>query len=110
MKYISDKDVTALPEREYRLIPSEKWAATLGVLRFDKLPKYIGKISDIKSVEIPLNRHIGAPSVPTVKDGDAVYAGDIIAMAGEGLSVPQHATLPGKAILCSDKIIIKGNE
>ena len=46
-------------------------------------------------VKIKLSQHIGAPAVPCVSVGDAVQAGDVIAMAGAGLSVNIHASISG---------------
>ena len=41
----------------------------------------------------PLSQHIGAPSVPCVKKGDTVLAGQKIADAGGFVSVPLHASV-----------------
>ena len=43
----------------------------------------------------PLSQHIGAPSVPCVKKGDTVLAGQKIADAGGVVSVPLHASVSG---------------
>lgn len=43
----------------------------------------------------PLSQHIGAPSVPCVKKGDTVLAGQKIADAGGFVSVPFHASVSG---------------
>ena len=43
----------------------------------------------------PLSQHIGAPSVPCVKKGDTVLAGQKIADAGGFVSVPLHASVSG---------------
>ena len=43
----------------------------------------------------PLSQHIGAPSVPCVKKGDHVLAGQKIADAGGFVSVPLHASVSG---------------
>lgn len=43
----------------------------------------------------PLSQHIGAPSVPSVKKGDTVLAGQKIADAGGFVSVPLHASVSG---------------
>ena len=43
----------------------------------------------------PLSQHIGAPSVPCVKKGDTVLAGQKIADAGRFVSVPLHASVSG---------------
>ena len=43
----------------------------------------------------PLSQHIGAPSVPCVKKGDTVLAGQKIADAGGFVSVTLHASVSG---------------
>ena len=42
-----------------------------------------------------MSQHIGAPSVPCVKKGDQVLAGQKIADAGGFVSVPLHASVSG---------------
>ncbi len=93
-------------ERDYRMIPSEKWESTLGVRKFDRVAEFGGEIKDFSRVEIPLSRHIGAPSIPTVSDGQTVAAGEIIAKAADGLSLPQHASISGVVTLGDGKIMI----
>ena len=93
-------------EREYRMIPSEKWASTLGVRGFDAVCEFGGAIKDFSRVEIPLSRHIGAPSIPAVTDGQTVSAGEVIARAADGLSLPQHASISGVVTLGEGKIMI----
>ena len=78
----------------------------LGISKFDKDADFSGEMNDFSRVEITLSRHIGKPSIPTVKDGDFVKAGDLIASAQEGLSLPQHASISGRVTLGNDKIII----
>lgn len=108
LRYVGKTDVEPMPEREYRMIPSERWASVLGVAEFDKLPKFIGSQNDFPRVEILLRQHIGAPSVPIVKDGDTVQKGDKIAESAEGLSLPQYASVSGKITIEDGvKIIIE---
>ena len=59
-----------------------------------------------KRVIIPMTMHIGAPAVPCIQDGAQVQKGDLIAAAGEGLSIAQHASIDGKAYIDGNKIII----
>lgn len=106
MRFFTKQAATVTPEREYRMIPSEKWKQTLGVAYLDKMPTYAGELTDFTRVEIPISKHIGAPSIPTVKDGQTVRCGDVIAEAADGLSVPQHATIDGRVTLDKRKIII----
>ena len=107
LRFVGKTDVEPLPEREYRMIPSERWASVLGVAKFDKVGKYIGEQADFTRAEILLRQHIGAPSIPCVADGDRVSAGDKIAQAADGLSLPQYATISGKVSVYTDRIIIE---
>ena len=111
MRYVGKIEVSPAAEREYRMIPSERWASVLGVAKFDKLPKFVGEQS-YSRVEILLRQHIGAPSVPCVLDGDVVQKGDKIAEAAEGLSLPQYASISGRVtVFDGEKIVIdKVNE
>ena len=89
------------------MVPSERWANTLGVAKYDKVAKYIGVQDAFSKVEIYLRQHIGAPSVPCVQDGDLVKKGDKIAESAEGLSLPQYATIDGRVTVYDGvKIII----
>jgi Na+-translocating ferredoxin:NAD+ oxidoreductase RnfC subunit len=106
MRYVAKEDVSVMPEREYRMIPSERWAGVLGVKKYDKLPVFKGEDVEFPRVEVYLRQHIGAPSKPIVSDGDEVQRGDKIAACGDGLSLPQYASISGKVTLCEGKIII----
>ena len=106
MRYSADSDVEVSREREYRMIPSERWASTLGVLKLDRVPTYKGRLDGFSRATLMLNTHIGASSLPTVKDGDAVLMNDVVAMAADGLSVPQHAPFAGRVTVTDKKIII----
>lgn len=106
MKYIANEDVEAESERDCRMIPSERWSATLGVKRFDRVAVYGGDLTDFDRVEIPMGGFIGAPAIPAVKSGDIVRAGDVIATPGDGLSICQAASIDGRVTLADKKIII----
>ncbi|MGM9643970.1 MAG: 4Fe-4S dicluster domain-containing protein [Eubacteriales bacterium] len=108
IKFVADKDYPVNPDRPYRMIKSSKWKDMLGVLKFDAIPTYIPKRLTAQRVEIPTSQHIGAPSVPCVNVGDTVSEGDMIATAGQGLSVPQYASISGKVVSCDPtKIVIE---
>lgn len=106
LRFDKDGDYSVKEEREYRMIPYKKWMSMLGISKFDKDSDFEGEINDFNRVEQTLSRHIGKPSIPSVKDGDIVSVGDIIATAAEGLSLPQHASVSGRVTLGNDKIII----
>lgn len=94
------------PEREYRMVPSDKWMSMLGITKLDRVADFYGELDDFSRVEISLSKHIGAPSVPTVENGDYVSCGEVIAKAADGLSLPQHASISGKVTVEKGKIII----
>ena len=106
LRYVGKEEVFPAPEREYRMVPSDRWASVLGVAKYDKVAKYIGEQTDYPHVEIYLRQHIGAPSVVCVQDGDIVKKGDKIADAASGLSLPQYASIDGQVTVYQDKIII----
>lgn len=63
-----------------------------------------------KSVTIPMNMHIGAPSNPCVKVGDEVKVGQIIAEAGGFVSAPIHATVSGKVTAIGPMLSSNGSQ
>ena len=106
LRFNLDGEYSVRDEREYRMIPSKKWMSVLGVTKFDTVADFIGELNEFSRVEIPLSRHIGIPSIPVVSDGDFVGEGELIAMAADGLSLPQHASVSGTVTLGNGKIII----
>ncbi len=108
LRYVAKDESVVMPEREYRMIPSERWQNVLGIAKFDKLAKYVGEQKDFSRAEIYFRQHIGAPSVAIVKEGDIVQKGDKIAESAEGLSLPQYASVSGRVMLVEGvKIIIE---
>ncbi len=108
LRYVGKDESVVTAEREYRMVPSERWQNILGIAKFDKLAKYVGEQKDFSRAEIYFRQHIGAPSVAIVKEGDRVRKGDKIAESAEGLSLPQYASLSGRVMLVEGvKIIIE---
>ena len=62
-----------------------------------------------KSVTIPLLMHIGAPARPTVKVGDRVFVGTLIAEAVGAVSSPIYASVSGKVTKIGDFLLASGN-
>ena len=48
-----------------------------------------------KQVVLPMQQHIGAPCVPTVKVGDTVAVGQVIGDSDKFVSAPIHASISG---------------
>ncbi len=96
MRYVAESDVTPDPQREYRMLPSDRWKTMLGVKAFDRVAEYDARVVSPARVEIYMSQHIGAPSIPCVAIGDTVKVGQKIANAADGLSVPQYASIDGR--------------
>ena len=101
-------------EREYRKVPIERLVSRLGVREYiSDAPLDNNEKTGFTEVKIKLSQHIGAPAVSTVKFGDKVKKGDVIAKAADGLSVNIHASIDGIVTKITDKFIIlnaDGNE
>ncbi len=59
-------------------------------------------------VIIPMSMHIGAPAVPTVKPGDTVRVGQIIAQDGGFVSSPVHASVSGTVKKIEEVLLSNG--
>ena len=74
-----------LPKLNGVIVPHRKNTATIPAV----------KMPTPKSVTIPMNMHIGAPSIPCVKVGDEVKVGQLIAEAGGFVSEPIFSSVSG---------------
>lgn len=95
------------PAREYRLIPSKRLIAKIGLTAFDK-PAPITPISFQPShIRIALNQHIGAPAIPVVAVGELVKAGQLIGKIPEGiLGAAVHSSCDGTVVEQADNSIV----
>ena len=66
------------------------------------------RVSDVKTVTLPMQMHIGAPACPTVKVGDSVFVGTRIAEGVGAISSPIHASVSGKVTKISDFLLSSG--
>ncbi|MEG0824935.1 MAG: SLBB domain-containing protein [Oscillospiraceae bacterium] len=103
------KDVESDPVstmRPYRTVPEKRLAARIGLAHYpDKAPMDETPVS-VRRVKILFSQHIGAPAKPMVAQGDRVSAGDMIAAAGQGLSVAIHASITGKVLEVNESFAI----
>lgn len=110
IRHTPDREFTAHPMREYRLVPSKRLIARLGLSTYDKAaPLLDHTVTDVPLVGIGLHDHVGAPAVPVVSEGDRVFTGQKIAEVGEQqLGTDVHASISGivKAI-DENRIIIR---
>jgi Na+-translocating ferredoxin:NAD+ oxidoreductase RnfC subunit len=86
------------PTREYRLVPTHRLIARLGLTEWeDQVCPLDESIYRPERVTIPLRQHIGVPTEPVVKVGDRVAVGDLIATIPEGkLGANLHASVAGR--------------
>ncbi|WP_300382336.1 4Fe-4S dicluster domain-containing protein [Clostridium sp.] len=82
--------------REYRLVPSKRLIARLGLSDFDKSAPLTDITIEPEKVSIAKQQHVGAPSISNVNIGDHVKIGDLIGNVPEGsLGAPIHASITG---------------
>lgn len=94
-------------QREGRYILKSRLTARLGLTKYNFPALLEDKVYTPKKVKLLLSQHIGAPAVPTVKKGDVVNAGDMVANAKDGaLGVAIHSSISGKVKDVTDTYII----
>ena len=100
------KEYTNRNNREYRLLPSKRLIARLGLRDFDKSAPMTELALNPETVHIALCQHVGAPAVPVVASGDHVQAGQLIGKIPEGsLSASVHASIAGTVTECENGFI-----
>jgi Na+-translocating ferredoxin:NAD+ oxidoreductase RnfC subunit len=93
------KEYAVRTARAYRLLPSKRLVARLGLKDFDKPAPMTELERKPETVHIAVCQHVGAPAVPAVKPGDRVTAGQLIGTVPEGsLGAPIHASISGTVV------------
>lgn len=83
------------PDRPLRQVPMSRLTSRIGLKKYNKSAPIIEAVPDFKKVTVLLSQHVGSPSVPIVKKGDEVHEKQLIANAGDGLSVALHSPVNG---------------
>ena len=92
--------------RSQKLVSHARLTARLGLTQYNKNAPITDLPVAPKSIKLMLSQHIGAPAEATVKKGDTVTAGQIVARASEGkLGVNIHTPFAGKVTEATDKFI-----
>jgi Na+-translocating ferredoxin:NAD+ oxidoreductase RnfC subunit len=94
-------DLQPHPMREFRLVPTHRLTARLGLSEWDHQACPLDETDyQPERVSIPLQQHIGAPAEPVVAVGAQVAVGDLVARIPEGkLGASVHASISGRISL-----------
>jgi Predicted NADH:ubiquinone oxidoreductase, subunit RnfC len=93
--------------REYRLIPSKRLVAKIGLTDFDKPAPMTHVDFQPEYIEIALRQHIGVPAIPVVVVGEQVQAGQMIGkIPDNSLGASIHASLAGTVLEIKDNSIV----
>jgi Na+-translocating ferredoxin:NAD+ oxidoreductase RnfC subunit len=103
------KDLESNEFREFRKVPVSRLKKRLEIDRYDSPTPMASFDTGVDEIKLYLSQHVGAPSVPVVKEGDAVAKGDIVADIPEGkLGARIHSSIDGKvAKVKADQVVIK---
>ena len=107
LRYKPDKtEFEARSVRDYRLVPSKRLVARLGLKNFD-LPAPMTDAGLVpQTVRIATRQHVGAPAAPTVTAGQQVQAGQMIGRIPEdSLGAAIHASISGTVSEVTDSYI-----
>jgi Na+-translocating ferredoxin:NAD+ oxidoreductase RnfC subunit len=97
--------------REYRMVPSKRLIARLGLADFDKPAPMTQTAMNPDIVHIARSQHVGTPAVPIVSVGEHVNSGQLIGKIPEGsLGAVIHASISGTVSEIGDMFIaIRGD-
>jgi len=101
--------LTPHPFREGRRIPVSRIASRIDVTRYESEAPLRMEPLSVGRLRVPLKQHVGAASVPAVKRGDRVRAGQVIATVPSGAQgAPVHSAIDGavEAVL-KDAVLIR---
>lgn len=97
-------------ERTGRLVSSAKLIDRLGIRRYvkDKVEK-IDTVFSPKAVYIELKQHVGKPASPSVKEGERVARGQVIAATDyNDLGTCMHSSIDGVVKTVTDRCVVIG--
>lgn len=98
------------PFREAKRYPVRKLITQLGLDAYDRPAPMDENVRGFDAVSLHLRQHVGAPAQPTVKAGDKVGKGDLVAGMPDGaLGADIHASIAGVVEgINDDSILIRG--
>lgn len=101
-------DLKAKSNRELVRIPVKRLISRLGIDSLDgPAPLDEGRV-EVTRVVLPLKQHIGAPSIPIVRNGDVVNEGDLVADIPQNvIGARIHAPIAGTVRLEDSALVIE---
>ena len=100
--------ITPHPLAEFRRVPMRRLIAKLGLGEFNNVGPLVEHSFSPRSVNVLLKQHAGLPSIPVVKSGGWVRAGDLLAMPPQGkLGARIHASIDGIVKVTGDAVIVE---
>lgn len=100
-------EVAPYPFRGERKVPTCRLIERTGLKPYDFHAPWKDVSFSPSQVRIPLQQHLGAPAVPTVKVGMRVRKGDVIGEIPEGkLGARVHASIEGVVMGVGDEVLI----
>ena len=103
----TETEFHARESRKYRLVPSKRLVARLGLHDFDRPAPWTEETVNPSEIHIALSQHVGAPAVPVVSVGDYVRSGQLIGQIPEGaLGATVHSSVSGTVTECNNKYIV----
>jgi Na+-translocating ferredoxin:NAD+ oxidoreductase RnfC subunit len=90
------EDVKPHPLADGRRVPTKRLMARLDLNRFQNVGPLAERDFRPRRVVLPLKQHAGAPAEPTVRAGERVRVGDLVAQPAKGtLGARIHASIDG---------------
>ncbi|MCI8647243.1 MAG: electron transport complex protein RnfC [Firmicutes bacterium] len=112
VRYKPDKETfEARGVRDYRLVPSKRLIARLGLRDFDRPAPMTDAELVPQTIRIATRQHVGAPAAPVVSPGQQVQAGQMIGrIPDDSLGAAIHASISGTVSeVTADYIEIRRN-
>lgn len=96
------------PMAEYRRIPTKRLMLKLDLMDFKNEGPLVDFTMSPRRVVLPLKQHAGAPATATVREGDRVKTGDLIAAPAKGaLGARIHASIDGVVRGVNSNVVIE---
>ena len=102
------EDVKPHPLADSRRVPTKRLMAKLGLSGFRNVGPLEERPLAPRRVVLPLKQHAGAPALATVRPGERVSVGDVVAAPAPGaLGARIHASIAGTVRDVADAVVIE---